>query len=88
VCQEKEYRRERTARGRATLERNERFLKPTDILNDKYWKGKQRGCVEGSGAQSLRHMVSSFAEIPTGMCMLASSKWDASLRVFLSVRSG
>jgi hypothetical protein len=54
------------------------LLRPADILSEKYWIGRQRGYVEGSGGH-LRHMLPSFTEISTGMYSfqldLISSLW-------------
>ena len=52
------------------------LLRPANILSDKYWIGRQRGYLEGSGGQ-LRHMVPSFTEISTGMY-----NWGLDLRFY------
>jgi hypothetical protein len=67
VCESKDERRARKAKGDAQKKRR-KPLKAGDILNAKYWKDQQRGCLEHCANHPLyaRHMVPFFAEIPTG----------------------
>jgi hypothetical protein len=68
VCESKESRGD-------TPKRKRKALKASDILNAKYWKDQQRGCLEHCANHPLyaRHMVPFFAEIPTGAYSCAAT---------------
>ncbi len=67
MCDSKEKKQARDSEGDKGKKKR-KALKAGHILNAKYWKDQQRGCLEHCANHPLyaKHMVPFFAEIPTG----------------------